>query len=317
MSPKVAVIIVNWNGLNDTISCLNSLFRINYQNYEAIVVDNGSTGSDVEELRRLFGDRIVLFETFRNLGFAKANNIGIKYALKRDFDYVLLLNNDTEVDSDFLKELVNVAESDDGIGLVGPKMYFADPSDVLWFAGAKLNWYLGHFQRGDGQKDVGRFNNVAETDYIPGACILVKRSVLCKIGGLPTEYFLGWEDIDFCVNARRHHFMCIYVPTAKIWHKLSASFKRGAMTGVQVTYGIRNRIMIRWKYLSRLKFFFFLFFFISFTFPLHLIVYALLYRDLNRIAAFIEGLKEGFSKTIGDCRTGSNISHTTDAQLGT
>ncbi len=294
-NPKVAIIIVNWNGFNDTVKCLQSLFKISYNNYEVIIVDNGSSGTDVTQLKQLFKDRIFIIENKANLGFAVANNIGIKYCMKSPPDYFLLLNNDTEVDREFLNELIRVANYNSLIGLVGPKMYFFDPPNMLWFAGAKYNWLLGHFQRGDKKKDTGQFEVVTETDYIPGACMLIKLSVIKKIGGLPVEYFLGWEDIDYCLNARQNGYRCIYAPKSNIWHKLSASYKRGGMSKLQVSYGIRNRIIVRWKYLGTLQFFIFITFFISVISVIHFLVYAFLYKDTNRIRAYISGLRQGFS----------------------
>ena len=122
-SPKVAIVILNWNGLADTLECLDSLQKIVYPNYVVVVIDNGSNGNDAEIIKKKFGDFVFVIEEEKNLGFAGGCNEGIRWALHSGAKYVLLLNNDTVVDPNFLIELVNVAQNDPQIGIVGPKVY--------------------------------------------------------------------------------------------------------------------------------------------------------------------------------------------------
>ena len=125
MNPKVSIIILNWNSLDDTVHCLESLEKITYPNYDIIVVDNGSKGNDAEILREKFKGYIHIIENDKNYGFPEGCNIGMRYALKNSApDYILLLNNDTTVAPDFLAEMVKIAESDPLIGIAGPKIYF-------------------------------------------------------------------------------------------------------------------------------------------------------------------------------------------------
>jgi hypothetical protein len=130
--PKVSIIVLNWNGLEDTIECLESLRKITYPNYGVIVVDNGSEGNDVEVLKEKFGDYIHIIENDRNYGTAEGYNIGMRHAFESlASEYILLLNNDTVVDADFLIELVTVAERNGHIGMVGPVIYdYYDPTRV-------------------------------------------------------------------------------------------------------------------------------------------------------------------------------------------
>ena len=123
-SPKVSIIILNWNGLNDTVECLESLDKVTYPDYQVIVVDNGSTGGDARTLRERFGDYVHIIENDKNYGYTGGVNIGIKYALNNlAADYILLLNNDTIVDPEFLTKMVELAESDNSIGIVGAGVY--------------------------------------------------------------------------------------------------------------------------------------------------------------------------------------------------
>src|SRR3989338_5442408 len=122
--PRVSVIILNWNGLDDTIECLESLKKITYPNYEVILVDNASSGDDVAQLRKKFGKYIKIIQNDKNYGFAEGNNIAIRKVMKENKSkYVLLLNNDTVVDAKFLDELVKTGESDPKVGIVGPIIY--------------------------------------------------------------------------------------------------------------------------------------------------------------------------------------------------
>ena len=137
--PRVSVVILNLNGLEHTLECLESLKKITYPNYDVIVVDNASNGDDVKILREKSGDYVHIIENDKNYGFAEGSNIGMRYALRTFCPaYLLLLNNDTVVAPDFLDELVKVAESSDEIGIVGPKIYYYDFEGhkyVIWFAG--------------------------------------------------------------------------------------------------------------------------------------------------------------------------------------
>ena len=142
--PKVSIIILNWNGLEDTIECLESLKKITHPNYEVIVVDNGSEGNDAQMLQERFGDYIHIIRNDKNYGFAGGANIGMRYVLNNSAaDYVLLLNNDTVVDPEFLTELVKVAEADPAIGITGGKIYYYDNPGQLQFVWGRIGLRAG------------------------------------------------------------------------------------------------------------------------------------------------------------------------------
>jgi len=219
-SPKVSIIILNWNGKDDTIECLESLRKITYPNYDVVVVDNDSKGDDVKVLREMFGEYIHIIENNKNYEFAEGNNIGMRWALKKGIDYVLLLNNDIIVDPEFLSEMVKVAENDQQIGMVGPKIYFYDNPDKIWFAGGNISmWRCKTWHTGKGEIDDGQYDSLQEVDYITGCALLVKREVIEKIGMLDPDYLSYYEDTDWCIRAKQHGYKIVYVPTAKLWHK--------------------------------------------------------------------------------------------------
>ncbi|MCR4287544.1 MAG: glycosyltransferase family 2 protein, partial [Deltaproteobacteria bacterium] len=142
MTKKVFVIVLNWNGYQDTIECVESLKGVDYPDLEIIIIDNGSIDDSVEVLRRRFPALLVL-ETGRNLGFAGGANFGIRRALNDGADYVIVLNNDTVVDEGFVRELVEAAREHKDAGILCSKVYFYDRPDAIWYAGAEFNTLLG------------------------------------------------------------------------------------------------------------------------------------------------------------------------------
>ena len=221
--PKASIIILNWNGLKDTIECLESLKKITYPNYEVIIVDNASSGYDVRILRQQYGDTIHMIANDQNYGFPEGCNIGMRYALGKGTDYLLLLNNDTVVAPEFLTELVKVAESDDSIGITGSKVYYYQRPNTIQSAGGKMRWWLGYFEPYGEEEDVGQFDDIAERDFVFGTSFLIKKKVVNKISFLDPNIFLGVDDHVYCARAKRAGFKVVYVPKSKVWHKAGAS----------------------------------------------------------------------------------------------
>ena len=284
--PQVSIILLNWNGLEDTSECLDSLKRITYTNYEVLVVDNGSEGDDVKLLRDRFGDYVRIIENDKNYGFAEGNNIGMRYVLNRGTDYVLLLNNDTTVAPDFLDEMIQVGESDEKIGIVGPKIYLYDEPNVIWEAGGRINWWLAALVvLGERQVDVGQYDKLAERDILSGAALFIKAPLLEKISLLDSSFFFGYEDYDFCIRARRAGFKVIYVPKAKVWHKVGKA--RGKLGDYSETqrkvdratgiFGIRCRSKLFRKH-SRMP-----------PFPIPMLLYFLVYWPIKGAELLILG----------------------------
>jgi GT2 family glycosyltransferase len=224
--PRVSIIVLNWNGLEDTIECLESLKKISYHNYEVIVVDNASSGDDVKVLSEKYGGSIHIIANDKNHGFSEGNNIGIKYALAKKSDYVFMLNNDSIVDPNFLTELVRAGEEDSKAGILGGKIYYYASPNRFQSVGGKIYWWLGYIKDISGQYDVGQFEQVAERDYVYATAMLIKRKVIGEVGLLDSSLFFGMEDYDYCARAKRAGFKILYVPGAKVWHKQGASRKK-------------------------------------------------------------------------------------------
>ena len=188
---KVSIILVNYKNYKDTIKCLDSLKKVMYQNLSIIVVDNNSKDDSFEILKEYEDDRIIVMESGFNGGFAFGNNFGIRKALENDSDYVLLLNNDTVVDSDFLMPLLQVAENDKHVGIVTSRIMFYPDTDRIWYAGGKVDWNnLRANHCGLGEKISEKFSQKSTVDFASGCCMLIPKNTIKEVGLLPEEYFM-------------------------------------------------------------------------------------------------------------------------------
>jgi len=293
MHAKVTIIILNWNGKKDTIECVESVRNLSYPNYEILIVDNGSTDGSQEAFRQKYPD-ITLIENPKNLGFAEGNNIGMRYALKSGSDYILLLNNDTTVDQIFLDELIKWAEMDEKVGILGPKIYFYHEPKRIWFLGANINLWTGRISYiGRNQIDRGQFEDIKEVDYVAGCAILVKREVIEKIGLLDKRYFFYYEDTDWCARAKKAGYSVIFVPEAKIWHKIGAS--SGKIEGFSLYYSMRNRFLFMKKHSTEIQFLSFLIYFVSVN-TLLIITYLIFkQRNPKLLKTFYKGIYDGIT----------------------
>jgi hypothetical protein len=239
--PKVHIIILNWNGKADTLECLASVRAIDYPNYEIVVVDNGSFDGSEEAIRAAF-PKVTFIQTCENLGYAGGNNVGIRYGLNDGAEYVWLLNNDTVVDGEVLSALVEVAQADERIGMVGSKIYYHAQPDVIWYAGATLDLENGAKTAhvGSGEKEVGQFEAVQDVGYVTGCSLLVKREVIDRIGLIPEVYFLYFEETEWNLLAQRAGYRTVIAPKSKLWHKVSADVQ---IKPTFLYYMTRNRFL--------------------------------------------------------------------------
>jgi len=220
--PRVAIIIVNWNRRELTLDCLASLRLITYPNYRIIVVDNGSTDNSAEAIKSNYPDAQLL-ELNKNIRYAGGNNAALKALLDDQDDFVLLLNNDTTVEPDFLTHLVITCSPDD-IGMIGPKILYHSRPDVIWFAGGVINPAWGYVRHlGLRQLDDGRFDQAREVSFLTGCCLLIKRRILVEVGLLDESFYLYSEDADYCLRTLGRGYHLFYQPKARIYHKVSAS----------------------------------------------------------------------------------------------
>lgn len=210
--PKIFIIILNYNGKNCLPKTLSSVFKISYPNQEIVLVDNNSADGSFEAARNNFS-KITFIKNSENLGFSAGNNVGIKYALERGADYVLLLNYDVEVESDFLEKLVEAMEKNKNTGIGNPVILESDKK-IVWFSGGEINWLS--------MKTKHRKNNISQdyfwSDYISGCAMLIKAEVFKKIGLLDEKFFLYWEDADFSYRAKKAKYELLVSSQSRIVH---------------------------------------------------------------------------------------------------
>ncbi len=227
-STKIYIIILNWNGKKDTIECLSSLSNVAFSSFQPLVVDNGSTDGSVKEIRAAFPN-VPIHETGANLGFAAGNNQGIEWALSKNAEWILLLNNDTVVSPDFLTAFMRAAKQQPKAKILGAKIYRYSERNTIDHLGGFWNPRIGEFESlAQNRMDDGvSFEEMEQVETVCGAALLMHRSVPEKIGLLEPRFFLFWEETDFCTRARRSGFEVWTAPQAKIWHKVSSSFIGG------------------------------------------------------------------------------------------
>jgi GT2 family glycosyltransferase len=223
-SLQVTVVILNWNGIEDTRACLESLRLVDHQRQRILVVDNGSEGDQAGHLEREYAGFAEILRNDQNLGFAGGANVGIRRALEDGTDYVLLLNNDVTVDPKFLSAMLDAVSRHTNVAALCPRAFFADRRDVIYSTGGSVNLWTGVARQiGRGQRDRGQFERPAQRDYADGLCMLMPAESLATVGLLDEEYFAYWEETDWCIRAAEKGLRCYYVPEARVWHKAERS----------------------------------------------------------------------------------------------
>lgn len=239
--PLVYVIILNYNGYKDTIECVNSLKKIVYKNYKIVIVDNNST-DDSEKVLKESCKECLIIQTGRNLGYAGGNNIGINYSIENESDYICILNNDVVVEQNFLNELVKHFENNDNTAMVGPMICEYSNKQIIQSTGARVNLYKGDVSPlNNGKTEEQIKQKIIKCDYVGGACILVRRDVLEDIGLIPENYFLFFEETEWCFRAREKRYDVICCCDAKVKHKGSSSMNK--VSGLSEYFMHRNRII--------------------------------------------------------------------------
>jgi GT2 family glycosyltransferase len=232
---KLVAVVLSWNGREDTLAALESLRGI-----PAVVVDNGSTDGSPDAVAERFPD-VELIRAGVNLGFAAGNNVGIRRALEREADWVLLLNNDATVEPGLVEALDAAVAARPDAGVLACKVLFAE-DDRLWYAGASWDPLLGrsrHARYGDPDEP----GELADTDRATGAAMAVSRAAIEKAGLLDEELFLYAEDLEWCLRIREAGFAVVYVPEARVRHRVSAS-AGGAGSPTTAYYETRNVLAV-------------------------------------------------------------------------
>jgi GT2 family glycosyltransferase len=302
--PKVFIILLNWNGAADTLECVRSLRALTYPNYEVVIVDNGSSGDDVAVLKEEAPECYII-ENGRNDGFSEGNNVGMRYALARGADYLLLLNNDTVVESGFLDPLVEAVQADTRIGIVAPRVCPYDAAEHAWYPRAVHRWpvllnfhvgTLGLFQRTPLPPSL----RTVDVRFADGCCFLVKREVLERVGLFdPVYFFGGYESLCLSRRVLQCGYRIVAVLGAVIWAKVARSVGGGRGGALAYAYwSPRSRVIFARKHLTWLHYFLFLL-----ELPLHMAVWAFGWGRqaplAEKVRANFRGLWDGLTADAG------------------
>jgi GT2 family glycosyltransferase len=279
--PLISIVILNWNGHDDTIACLKSLAESSYDNFEVILVDNASVNNSVDLIKDWINKNhqagigkkfeiadsliytepfyesinITIIENSENVGFAKANNIGIAQAIKHHADYVLLLNNDTVADRDSLQELIEFFTAHTEYSVATPQIRYFDKPEMIWNCGGKLT-SLGSRKY---FFDDRHFSELPETDYlkitfITGCALIAKTEVFKNFGPLTEDFFFGEEDYEFSIRMKKNKIKIACVLNSVIYHKVNSSIsKASAITIGKIYIHYLNRFINLRNYMSPLK----------------------------------------------------------------
>lgn len=260
MEKLVSILLVNFNNNHFTIDCLRSLMKLNYQNFEVIVTDNGSTQSNYLKLKK----EINFFFSKLNIKLIRSNIKlyfagGINKAIKEsNGEYICLLNNDTEVKPNFLDNIIKYMEKNEDIGMLCPKIVYFTKPNYLWYAGAYLNPRSIYFSYhiGMGQKDNEQYDQIKETSYVAGTALFTRRDVIEKIGLLDEIFFMYAEEVDWNYRAKQIGYKLIYFPETVVYHKVNPITKENRLgyreNPFQVYLYTRNKIIFTFKNYSLL-----------------------------------------------------------------
>lgn len=239
--PLVSIVSINFNQSAMTCDMIESIKKITYPNYEIIIVDNGSSASDPQKIKAQYPE-ISLIVSDKNLGFAGGNNLGIR---ESKGEYILFLNNDTEVEPDFMEPLVRQILKDQSIGLVSPKIkyFFSENQNTIQYAGSiGINPSTGRGQKiGSFHFDKGQFNDIRETQLGHGAAMLIPAKVIKEVGLMPDIFFLYYEEHDWCEKIKQAGYKVYYVGTSTVYHKESMSV--GKDSPLRTYYMTRGRLL--------------------------------------------------------------------------
>ncbi len=243
--PLIAVVVLNTNRREDTLSCLASLAALEYPRHEVLLLDNASTDGSVDAVRAQFPAVRILALT-DNRGYAGNNNVGIEAAMAMGAEWILVLNEDTVLAPTCLNELMQAVAEDERVGVLGPMVYHHDEPGVIQSAGGILDGRWTSVHAGQNEDDTGQFAAPRRVDWVSGCAIMVRRQAIQQVGALDDRFFYYWEETEWCLRIAGAGWFIVQVPAAKLWHK---GVTRDYQPGPSVAYyNTRNRLLMMSKH---------------------------------------------------------------------
>lgn len=247
--PSVALITVNYNGYDFLKDGILSLSKMSGVNIKIFIIDNASSDDSIKSIEGMFNNLEVI-KLSENTGFAKANNIGIERAIEQGYEYSLIVNNDVIVDKRMLSQLLKYADEDT---ITIPKIYYYDNKKLIWSAGGYIDKKTAEAKhRGIREEDIGQYDELYLSQVATGCCMLINNKIFKTIGMFDENYFMYCEDTDLCMRIVDKGYKILYVPTAKLWHKVSSS-SGGESSAFKVYYIARNKLYLTSKFKDKIK----------------------------------------------------------------
>lgn len=290
----VSIITLNWNSTKVTCEFLSSIKDQNtYKNIEVIVVDNASVDDPSTAFLSAYPS-VRFIRNNKNLGFSAGNNTGIKAA---SGEYLFIVNNDTEFTPGLIESLIDVFHQRPDAGIVCPKFHYFFNKGTIEYAGYKsINIFTGrNGMIGSGEKDTGQYDSIKKTNYAHGGAMMVSKKALEKVGLMPEQFFLYYEELDWSVKFKRNGYNIYFQPNALIYHK--ESMTTGKSSPLKTFYLTRNRILFMRRNTPVLGFSVFLIYFTLFTIPKNSFQY-LLKREKEHLRSFWKGILWHFNPKI-------------------
>lgn len=261
--PLVSIISINYNSTEQTKDLLQSLRKVNYRPLEIICVDNGSPNRDIEEIVDDFPEVRFIMNP-ENLGFAGGNNLAIKEARG---EYLFFVNNDAELTPDCIPPLIDTFRRHPDAGAISPKFHYHNQPGVIEYAGySPISALTGRNETiGANEQDTGQYDRLSTTHYTHGGGMMVPKKIVDEVGPMPEDYFLYYEEFDWCEKIKKAGYKIYYQPQALVKHKVSASI--GQNSTLKTYYMTRNRILFMRRNKTRLSYSVFLAFLVCFTVP--------------------------------------------------
>jgi GT2 family glycosyltransferase len=294
--PRVSIVLLTCNRNDDTRACIQSLQQTG-ESCEIILVDNGTQPNPAPEFEREFPD-VVFLRNEENLGTPIGNNIGIRHALDHGADFVMMLNNDTTVDKNFLRPLVDAMDADPGIGIAGGKIYYYSEPTRIWFAGGRYNSLTCRVEH----LGILKYDHevparpAAEVDFISGCFSLFRSSALRAVGLLDEQFFAYMEDVDLNVRIKNAGYSLAYIPESFIYHKVSTTIK--VDSPFFLYFNMRNRILMLKKHNPRFRQLLAIPY-LTFFFSRQLIRLSLKLRYWKGVKSVLYGIQDGLRNHTG------------------
>jgi GT2 family glycosyltransferase len=242
-NPLVVAVVLNWNSADETIECIHSLLNSSYKNLQIVIVDNFSADDSVNVIKKTFPTIKLICNSFNN-GYAGGNNLGIKWALNLNADYILILNNDVTVDFSMVSVLVESIEKNEKIGLISGKVFYKGNTNRIFSgAGRFIKWRCTGVNRGT---NFGRFyshNREGSVNYISGVLFLARADVFKKVGLLDEKYFMYFEDLEFSFRVSKKYIL-YFNPDAISYHKSGGGTRWSNYSEIYLYYQTRNRLIV-------------------------------------------------------------------------